>query len=137
MRYVAMVLTLLFLGGCQIAPAGFPRELGDAAGQFSTGMNSQAVWDNVLGRLAGQVIEPGMESYAGVNYIAGVRITGASGQLLLEGGGHGTGEVNEEYVTALVAKYGHDRSFWEAVLEAAVEASKAAQPAPVAEPVPQ
>lgn len=83
--------------GCNtMQPNGFPREFGLAAQQVSTAISDQAVFERVLARLDGQIIEPGVEGYAGMLYIAGGRLRGVSGQLSIEGDGRGSGTLSPE-----------------------------------------
>jgi len=93
----------MLLPGCaSLTPAGFPAELSDAARQISVSTLDQAVWTRLLARLDGQIIEPGMEGYAGVLYVAGGKLRGVSGQLSIEGDGGGSGELSETARAAIV-----------------------------------
>ena len=93
----------MLLSGCSglHAPA-FPAELSDAARQVSTSIADQAVWEDVLARLDGQIIEPGVLTYGGTLYVVGAKLTGASGQLKLEGDGGGGGALSPAARAALV-----------------------------------
>ena len=105
-RIVASVVACLSLAplvGCaSLTPAGFPAELSDAARQISVSTMDQAVWTRLLARLDGQIIEPGMEGYAGVLYVAGGKLRGVSGQLRIEGEGDGAGALSDEARAAIV-----------------------------------
>ena len=100
------ILVALFLPwntGCSgHGPNAFPQELSDTVRQVGTSVTDQAVWQDVLARLNGQVIEPGVETYAGVLYVAGVKLAGTSGQLSLEGEGSGAGQLSPEARTVLM-----------------------------------
>ena len=90
MRFLIAGLCVSVLSGCAaMQPAGFPKEMSAAFGQIGTSLADQSVWQEIATRLGGQVIEPGVEGYAGVLYVAGGRLTGTSGQLSLEGDGSG------------------------------------------------
>jgi len=98
---VAVAAALACAGCTAMQPAGFSRELGDAARQLAASMADQAVWQTLVGRLEGQVIEPGVVVYGGVLYVAGARLTGASGRVELAGEGVGSGELTAEARRAL------------------------------------
>lgn len=87
---------IIALAGCNAIPTAMPKEFATAAKQLSTSTLTQADWKEILGRLNGQVIEPGIQVYAGVLYIAGTKITGASGQLTIEANGTGNSLTPEE-----------------------------------------
>ena len=94
---------VLLLSGCSMLHApGFSAELSDAARQVSMSIADQAVWEDVLARLDGQIIEPGVLTYGGTIFVAGAKLTGASGQLKLEGEGAGSGGLSPEARAALV-----------------------------------
>lgn len=96
---LALILSLLGLsglGGClstgcnSLQPNAFPKEVSVIAQQVGTAMAEKAVWDKVLARIDGQVIDPGFEGGAGVMYIAYGKLKGVSGQVKLEGDGSAT-----------------------------------------------
>lgn len=91
------------LAGCESGPSGMPREFAATLQQVATSMSDQAVWDRIIGGVAGQAIEPGIEGYAGVLYVAGGKITGFSGQVDLRGEGRGSGALSPEARAALLA----------------------------------
>lgn len=90
------LLVVLATAGCNtFQPHGLPQEFGGAAQQLSTSITEKASWERMLGRLDGQVIEPGLETFARVEWTAGARIAGMSGQVRLEGDGSAPGETSE------------------------------------------
>lgn len=82
---VLAVIAILVCAGCaELRPTAFPSEMSQAFTDVGKSIVTQADWNTVLARLNGQVIEPGVEAYAGVLYIAGGKITGTSGSLTIE-----------------------------------------------------
>lgn len=83
-------LTVLALVGFGCAPTAMPKEFAQTTKAIAVSMLDQTIWDDLIGSIDGQVIEPGVRVAAGVLYIAEAQITGASGQVRLSGEGHGT-----------------------------------------------
>lgn len=92
-----------FLFGCNTVPTAFPQEFAVAAKQLSTSVADQAVWSDIVAGLDGQVIEPGIETYAGVLYVAGAKLPGTSGQINLASKGAGNGQLSPEARQAILA----------------------------------
>lgn len=83
------LLSLLAFGCLGCAPTAMPKEFAQTTKAVALSMLEQAIWDDLVGNIDGQVIEPGVRVAAGVLYIAEAKITGASGQVKLAGEGHG------------------------------------------------
>lgn len=86
---------LACLSACQ-QPAGLPKEFGQAAQVIATSVGDQTAWKEVTASLDGQVIEPGVEGYAGVIYVAGGKLRGFSGRVGLDAAGEGAGPLTDE-----------------------------------------
>lgn len=97
-----LLCSLALAVGCATVPA-FPKELSIAAKQISTSVTDQAIWSEVVARLDGQVVEPGIETGAGVKYFAYAKLTGASGQVGLNAQGAGSGQLSPEARAVLLA----------------------------------
>lgn len=127
-------LSLIFCGGCQsFQPNAFTAEFADAARQVATSVGDQAVWERVLARLDGQVIEPGVEGYAGVLYVAGGKLTGVSGQITIEGDGNGSGALSAD-ARAVIVELGKRRPDLLRELIAAASQALATTDAPTTQP---
>ena len=92
--WIASALGFASLLGC--TPTGMPREFGEAGKALIVSLTDQAAWQTIIGRLEGQAIEPGIEGYAGVLYVAGGKLRGFSGQVGISGTGTGTGQPSAE-----------------------------------------
>ena len=57
----------------------------------------------MVGNVNGQVIDPGLEVYAGILYVAGGKLRGVSGQVGISGQGSGSGEITPEASEAIRA----------------------------------
>ncbi len=127
---VIAVLLSLLLGGCA-APQAMPAEFALVAKQIGTSISDQAVYDRTLARIDGQVIDPGLEAYAGMLYIAGAKIRGASGQVKLEGDGAGSGALSPE-ARAVILRLAEEPGLFEKFLKWASEQAieKPDEPAP-------
>lgn len=90
--------------GCG-APQAMPKEFAEVARSVGASIADQAVWQEVLARIDGEVIEPGIEGYAGVLYVAGGKLTGASGRIRLEGDGTGSGALSPEARAAILSEF--------------------------------
>ena len=53
------------------------------------------MWQSIAGSVNGEVIEPGIEGYAGVLYVTGGKLTGVSGTVALSGQGTGSGQLSD------------------------------------------
>lgn len=89
---VAILLSSVIVAGC--TPVMFPREIGDSARAIVVSATDQAIWEKLVASVDGQVIEPGIEGYAGVLYVAGGKLTGVSGRVAISGDGHGGGNAS-------------------------------------------
>lgn len=101
-------LFLVFSGtGCNamMSPYGLPKEFSQAAQTFGASVMDQAVWDEMMGRLGAEVINPGLETYLLTRVSLGTRIVGTSGRITLEGDGHGTGEISDAFRETLLQNY--------------------------------
>lgn len=74
------------LSGC-LAPAGFPRELGQVVEKMTEMVAEQGVLDNFTSQIEGDIFNPGLESYMIIG--AGVRLRGVQGSV--DVGTEGTG----------------------------------------------
>ena len=112
LRYLYLALAWLFANllavgsvGCGALNTGitaFPAEFADSARVVAADITNQAVWDRILARLDGQIIEPGLEFYTGVVYVYGAKMPGVSGQLSVEGDGEGTGQIDPDAKAAAI-----------------------------------
>ncbi len=130
---IACVLLLCSVGCNTFQPHGFPREIGGAAQQAALAITDQAKFDEVLARLRGQMITPGLRGYVGVMYVFGGELTGVSGQLSLEGDGTGSGELSDAARARLVELSKDDPDALQLLIKLAKES--ATQP-PSGPPVP-
>lgn len=110
----AAVLAWLFGSGC--APKAFPEEMGAVAKAVATSMTDQAVWQNIVANVDGQVIDPGFEGGAGMMYIAYGKLKGVSGQVGIRGTGGGTGEGNSPEAAAAIRALLSDPSLADKIL---------------------
>lgn len=121
MRFCTLILAacLATLAGCQaFQPTAFPKELGDVARAAAASMTDQAVWQDIVANVNGQVIDPGMEVSAGVLYVASARLKGVSGQVGISGTGGGTGEGNSPEAAAGIRAVLTDPGFFERLADA-------------------
>ena len=89
------IIGLNCISGCAVTPQAFPREFGQIAQATATSLADQAVWQSIAGSVNGEVIEPGIEGYAGVLYVTGGKLTGVSGTVALSGQGTGSGQLSD------------------------------------------
>lgn len=132
MRLAILFFAVLCLGGCLLGctamqPTAFTKEFSDSARMVATSISDQAVWDRVLARLNGQVIDPGVEAYAGILYVAGGKVRGVSGQVSIEGDGTGSGQLSPE-ARAVIVELGRNPDLAK-VLAERMAMWKAEQPA--------
>ncbi len=85
---LAALVTGLVCSGCGVN--AMPKEFAKVTQSVALSMLDQAIWDDLIGNIRGEVISPGVRVAAGVMYIAEAQITGASGTVSLSGEGHGT-----------------------------------------------
>lgn len=135
---LALPTSCTALVGCNTVPTAMPREFATAAEQIATGITDQGILQKYTANLQGQVIEPGMETYAGVLYLAGAKLKGFSGQVGLAGEGVGNGEgLSPEALQSVLtagAKYGLTTDQIIQLIEAAQRqpvAPVSSQPAPM------
>lgn len=115
-----LVLVLSFLTGCGAGVNAFPKEIGEVAKSVAVSMTEQSVWQNVVANVDGQVVEPGMEVYAGMIYVAGGKLKGVSGQVGLRGTGKGTGVPNSPDANAAIRQILLDQTLTEAAKREAI-----------------
>jgi len=115
-----LVLVLSFLTGCGAGVNAFPKEIGEVAKSVAVSMTEQSVWQNVVANVDGQVVEPGMEVYAGMIYVAGGKLKGVSGQVGLRGTGTGTGVPNSPDANAAIRQILLDQTLTEAAKREAI-----------------
>jgi len=84
------VALLLPACGCLQGLSAFPRELGVAADAMVNMVRDQGVLDDFTQELAGNVQDPGLETYGQFTVTSGVRIVGVNGQVDLRSRGSGT-----------------------------------------------
>lgn len=89
---------LVLLAGCLTGCAApmFPRELGQAAQAIAVSISDQAVWNDTMAGVDGEVINPGVVGYVGVLYVAGGRLEGVSGRVSMQAKGGGSGSLSAE-----------------------------------------
>jgi hypothetical protein len=119
---VALVLGLLPFTACD-APQALPREFGDVARQLATSIADQGVWEQITANIDAEVIEPGIESSAGVRYFAQVKLTGTSGRVGLRGKGAGDGKGLSDEARAAIIDLGRDPKYKSALIELARQAA--------------
>lgn len=137
MRMIPFIV-LMFVGlllmsvlGCNaLQPNALPREFGATAKQIGTSITEKASWEDVLARVDGQVIEPGIEAYFRQEYVVGSRLVGFSGQVRLEGDGSATGDTSDAARAAILG-YGQNPDVLEKYIEylRAVEVARASSAA--------
>ena len=135
---VVFLGSLLGSSGCS-APAakGFPAEFSQAAGQITTSIADQAVWEKISANLDGSVIEPGYEGYAGMLYVAGGKIAGFSGHVGASAIGDGSGALTPKAREAILRYLAGDERYREFLLKlvGVIKTANAPQAAaPEAEP---
>lgn len=108
------LLGLMLFGGCLMGctPMALPMEMGQAFKAIATSTTDQAVWQHVMASIDGNVIEPGLEGYAGILYVAGAKLTGAAGGLDISAQGEGSG-VQSPDAQALIREILADRQAWD------------------------
>ena len=87
-----MGLLGLGLPGCGL-PKGIntiPEQLGKALEGLTSMVKDQGVLENFTTDAEGNFVNPGVETYAGVIIVSGVRLQGVSGQIAAKGSGTGT-----------------------------------------------
>lgn len=109
LRLALALWPLLFFGGCltglsgcNTIPTAFPQEFAVAAKQIATSVATQAAWRDITAGLRGQVISPGIKTYAGMLYVAGAELPGVSGQIDLGAKGEGAGPLSDEGRAAIL-----------------------------------
>jgi len=105
---LTILIMVLVLTGCASLPSAMPNEQSQAVGAIVTAITTSAEWKDVLARVDGQVIQPGMEGYYCIEHTAGVRLPGVSGQVKLEGEGTGTGAPKDAVIDAIIYRYTAD-----------------------------
>ncbi len=121
-------LTALIFAALGCAPTAMPKEFAQTTKAIAVSMLDQAVWDNLIGNIDGQVIEPGIRVAAGVLYIAEAKITGASGQVRLSGEGHGTQvPAGPEVRAVLLELLGDKPELIDKILKALADSQSAAE----------
>lgn len=124
---LAAILAWLFGSGC--APKAFPEEMGAVAKAVATSMTDQAVWQNIVANVDGQVIDPGFEGGAGMMYIAYGKLRGVSGQVGIRGTGVGNGEGNSPEASAAIRAVLSDPGLIERLADAVIERIRRGVPA--------
>lgn len=131
---VAAVLAWFTLTGCaSMQPYAFPQEFSRAAGQVATALTAESAWDQIAASLDGQVIDPGVEGWAGVLYVAGGKLRGVSGQVGLRGTGASPEPPGDDTRAALLHLAAHRPDLLEQLL-AFLRDRDAPAPAPAPEP---
>ena len=85
-----LMMMVLLVAGCLQGMSAFPKELGVAAEAMVKMVADQGVLDEFTQELAGNVQDPGLETYGQFTVTSGVRIVGVNGQIDLRTKGTGT-----------------------------------------------
>lgn len=107
------LLVLAAFGSCGLgcaAPA-LPKEFGQAAKATVVSLTDQASWQSMAASVDGQVIEPGVEAYAGILYVVGGKLKGVSGHVGISGQGVGTGVTTDEARAKILSLIENDPAF--------------------------
>lgn len=120
------VTTLCGLLGCnQGCVSAFPKEFSDIARSTTAAILDNSDFTNITANVQGQVIDPGYEVMAGIQYVASVRLKGVSGQVGVAGSGAQSQPTSDATTDAINRQLLGDPALKKALADALVQALKA------------